>query len=68
MDRNKEDFGSWQSEDVDETPDVTPGAVQEKLGTEWDRRGMVRIGKKQELQREFEFYSITGYAMILGCS
>ena len=54
--------------DVYEIPDVSPGATSEKLGNEWDRRGMVRIGKKQELRREFQFYSITGYAMILGCS
>ena len=53
---------------LDELPDVTPGDTLEKLGTEWDQRGMVRIGKRQELRREFHFYSITGYAMILGCS
>ena len=54
--------------DVHELPDVTPGDTSEKLGNEWDMRGMVRIGKKQELRREFQFFSITGYAMILGCS
>lgn len=42
--------------------------VAEESGNEWDRRGMARIGKKQELRREFHFFSITGYAMILGCS
>ena len=68
MDGTKEDFVFSNLEDIDELPDVTPGAVQEKLGTEWDQRGMVRIGKKQELRREFHFFSITGYAMILGCS
>ena len=54
--------------DVQELPDVSPGETAEKLGNDWDRRGMVRIGKKQELRREFQFFSITGYAMILGCS
>lgn len=54
--------------DVHDLPDVTPGDTSEKLGNEWDMRGMVRIGKKQELRREFQFFSITGYAMILGCS
>ena len=53
---------------VHELPDVTPGDSSEKLGNEWDQRGMVRLGKKQELRREFHFFSITGYAMILGCS
>ncbi|KAL8767137.1 MAG: hypothetical protein Q9194_006077 [Teloschistes cf. exilis] len=42
--------------------------VLEEPGNEWDRRGMARIGKKQELRRDFHFFSITGYAMILGCS
>ena len=63
----KEESFSPQS-DVYELSDVTPGDTSELLGDEWDRRGMVRIGKKQELRREFRFFSITGYAMILGCS
>ena len=63
----KEESFSPQS-DVYELSDVTPGDTSELLGNEWDRRGMVRIGKKQELRREFQFFSITGYAMILGCS
>ena len=67
MDRTKEESLFTQS-DVRELPDVTPGDTSEKLGNDWDRRGMVRIGKKQELRRKFQFYSITGYAMILGCS
>ena len=54
--------------DVHELPDVTAGDTSEKLGNKWDQRGMVRMGKKQELRREFHFFSITGYAMILGCS
>ena len=61
MDRSKEAY-------VHELSNVTPGDTEEKLGNEWDQRGMVRIGKKQELRREFHFFSITGYAMILGCS
>ena len=65
MVQTKEDL---TQSDVYELPDVTPGDVDEKLGTEWDRRGMVRMGKTQELRREFQFFSITGYAMILGCS
>ena len=67
MDRTKEESIFTQS-DVHELPDVTPGDTSEKLGNDWDQRGMVRLGKKQELRREFHFFSITGYAMILGCS
>ena len=68
MDRIKEGFVFPQS-DVHELSDVNPGdTTSEEVGNEWDRRGMVRIGKKQELRREFHFFSITGYAMILGCS
>jgi len=64
MNQNKEVPFFTQS-DVHE---LTSDDNSEKLGTEWDQRGMVRMGKKQELRREFRFFSITGYAMILGCS
>ena len=67
MDRTKGESKLTQSE-THELPDVTPGDTLEKLGNVWDQRGMVRMGKKQELRREFQFFSITGYAMILGCS
>jgi len=40
----------------------------EKLGTAYDQHDMVRMGKQQQLRREFEFFSIWGYAVILGCS
>lgn len=63
MDQIKDETFFAQT-DVHELVDVSPGNVTEKLGTEWDQRGMVRMGKKQELRREFRFFSITGYAMI----
>ena len=53
---------------VSEKIEVTPGDEAKKLGTEYDQRGMIRMGRKQELRRQFEFFSITGYAVILGCS
>lgn len=59
---------SFAQPDVYELPDASTGDISEKVGNEWDQRGMERIGKKQELRREFQFFSITGYAMILGCS
>jgi hypothetical protein len=40
----------------------------EKLGNGNDQRGMTRMGKRQELRREFQFFSIWGFAVILGCS
>lgn len=48
--------------------EVTPGAEDMKLGTRSDQRDMVRLGKKQELQRQFKFFSMYGYAVILGAS
>jgi hypothetical protein len=51
MDQNKEAPFFTQSD----VHDLTPDDNSEKLGTEWDRRGMVRMGKKQELRREFQF-------------
>lgn len=58
---------AWPSPElnVHELVEVTEGAEAEKLGTEYDQRGMVRMGKKQELRREFQFFSIWGYAVIL---
>ena len=58
----------YTQSDVHELSDVTPGDSTEFLGDEWGRRGMVRIGKKPALRREFHFFRITGYSMILGCS
>lgn len=37
----------------------------ESPGTEMDRLDMQRMGKKQELRRNFSFLSIFGYSMIL---
>ena len=54
--------------DVRQVVDVTEGDNDEKLGTEHDQRGMTRMGKRQELRREFQFFSIWGFAVLLGCS
>ena len=51
-----------------EVVDVTEGGIDEKLGTEYDQRNMIRMGKKQELRRDFQFFSIWGFAVMLGCS
>ena len=69
MDEPKSSNGWPRSElDVHEVVDVTEGAQEEKLGNEHDQRGMIRMGKRQELRREFQFFSIWGFAVILGCS
>jgi choline transport protein len=39
--------------------------VVEKKGTPEDRKDMHRMGKVQELRRNFRFVSIFGYSMIL---
>ncbi|KAK0934200.1 hypothetical protein LTR29_014250 [Friedmanniomyces endolithicus] len=53
--------------EVHETSDADAD-YNEKSGNEYDQRGMVRMGKRQELRREFQFFSIFGFAVILGCS
>jgi choline transport protein len=40
-------------------------AVSEKRGTDGDQRDMYRMGKQQELRRNFRFVSIFGYSMVL---
>ena len=39
--------------------------VSEKAGTPDDQRDMLRMGKKQELRRNFRFLSIFAYSMVL---
>ncbi|KAF2764011.1 amino acid transporter [Teratosphaeria nubilosa] len=48
-------------------PHVTSHACEQFLGTKYDQRDMLRMGKRQELRRNFQFFSIWGYALIL-CS
>ena len=43
MEEGKENFAQ---SGVYEVPDVIPGDTAQKLGTQWDQRGMVRMGKK----------------------
>nr|POF07203.1 choline transport protein [Quercus suber] len=49
-------------------PTATTGSKDSKNGTGNDRRDMIRMGKRQELRRNFQFFSIWGYAVILGCT
>jgi len=39
--------------------------VSEKKGTAGDQKDMYRMGKQQELRRNFRFVSIFGYSMVL---
>lgn len=39
--------------------------VTEKRGTTGDQKDMYRMGKQQELRRNFGFVSIFGYSMVL---
>jgi choline transport protein len=39
--------------------------VSEKKGTAGDQKDMCRMGKQQELRRNFRFVSIFGYSMVL---
>lgn len=62
--------GYWANEGTApcESDQAVLGDRSSKWGTEQDQRGMARMGKKQELRRQFKFLSITGYATILSCS
>lgn len=40
-------------------------STAEKIGTPEDQKDMHRMGKTQELRRNFRFVSIFGYSMIL---
>jgi len=39
--------------------------VSEKKGTKFDRKDMFRMGKVQELRRNFRFVTIFGFTMVL---
>lgn len=41
------------------------GLFSEKKGTAEDQKDMYRMGKQQELRRNFRFLSIFGYSMVL---
>jgi len=58
----------WQDTalDANDVDGIGSGEISEKTGNQYDQRDMVRMGKKQELRRDFQFFSIWGYAVILG--
>jgi hypothetical protein len=41
------------------------GVLSNKKSTQQDQRDMCRMGKQQELRRNFRFVSIFGYSMVL---
>ena len=45
--------------------ETTPGHEEEKKGTNYDQRDMVRMGKMQQTRRNFRFLSIFGFTMVL---
>ena len=55
-------------ENMDNMGGELTGITDKKLGNEHDQRGMLRMGRKQELRREFRFFSICGFAVMLGCT
>lgn len=54
---------------VVEGDDSTPGSDSDNTvqneGTELDKKDMWRMGKKQQLRRNFRFFSIFGFVMVL---
>jgi hypothetical protein len=57
MQNNKSDVVAHDNESQE--------GVSEKRGTDGDQRDMYRMGKQQELRRNFRFVSIFGYSMVL---
>lgn len=53
-------------DDIDDNIKVQDAGGQ--IGNQEDQLGMERLGRKQELRRQFRFFGITGYAVILSCS
>ncbi|KAJ9669681.1 hypothetical protein H2201_000065 [Coniosporium apollinis] len=51
-----------------EAGEAVDPVTAEKLGTNYDQKDMHRMGKLQELRRNFRFTSIVGYAVILGAT
>lgn len=45
-----------------------PDLPEEKKGTAGDQRDMYRMGKSQEMRRNFRFLTIFGFSMILMCT
>ncbi|KAK5705709.1 hypothetical protein LTR17_021444 [Elasticomyces elasticus] len=51
---------------ADDAPvETTPGHEKEKAGTNYDQHDMKRMGKRQDLRRNFRFLSIFGFTMVL---
>ncbi|XP_014555116.1 hypothetical protein COCVIDRAFT_39038 [Bipolaris victoriae FI3] len=61
--------GLTDTVDSDESIELanTP-IVNKKHGTQRDERDMDRMGKRQQLRRQFKFLSIYGFGVVLGCT
>jgi choline transport protein len=62
MSASKPDLDIELRRDSESQEDVL---LSEKKGTQDDQKDMHRMGKTQELRRNFRFVSIFGYSMIL---
>jgi choline transport protein len=62
MSASKSDLDIELRRDSESQEDVL---LSEKKGTQDDQKDMHRMGKTQELRRNFRFVSIFGYSMIL---
>lgn len=62
MDQHK----TMQAEPQEETGMLgIDGVAEEKRGTQFDQEDMLRMGKLQQLRRNFRFVSIFGFIMVL---
>ncbi|KAL8734735.1 MAG: hypothetical protein Q9181_003099 [Wetmoreana brouardii] len=55
----------YQYPPVEVTSEPGYELVAQKHGTERDAHDMARMGKKQVFRRNFDYYSILGFSMIL---
>ena len=56
---------------LDSAVDVVMGEIEgssDKIGTTTDQRDMERVGKTQELRRNFRFLSVLGFTAVLMCT
>ena len=56
LDDGKDGKGLNVDIDAIELTDVTEGAVEQKLGTKYDQRDMIRMGKRQEVESTYISY------------
>lgn len=61
----KEERSFTVTPEVEEIIDIDADVAVNHVGTRLDKKDMWRMGKKQQLRRNFHFMSIFGFTMVL---